>query len=89
MQMPQCSAGLPDDVFNRTCPFSLEVDRNNCLKRYESINYTAALYRPNWALTNYGAQFPTATNIVFRFKILYNFIFEFSIFKISYFILLL
>lgn len=66
MIMPQCSAGPPDDVFNRTCPFLLEADRNNCLERFKNINYTVKLYRPNWTLINYGKQFPTATNIVFR-----------------------
>lgn len=66
MVLPQCSAGPPDDVFNRTCPFLLKNNQKDCLERFKNINYTAELYRPYWALINYGAQYDFATNIVFR-----------------------
>lgn len=69
MQMPQCSAGPPQDVFDRTCPWTVEQNQKVCQYSFGRIGYTTGLYRTDWAITNYGAQFPTATNIVFRYFI--------------------
>ncbi|CAD5216733.1 unnamed protein product [Bursaphelenchus okinawaensis] len=65
MIMPICSAGMPNDVFEPTCPFILTADFERCHKQYTGLGFEHNLYRPNWIIENYGAAFPTATNIVF------------------------
>ncbi|KAI1722640.1 serine carboxypeptidase s28 domain-containing protein [Ditylenchus destructor] len=67
MVMPMCSYGPPLDVFAKTCPFKMKSLRSYCNDTFGSANfgYDLELFRPNWAIINYGASFPTATNIVF------------------------
>ncbi|CAD5222516.1 unnamed protein product [Bursaphelenchus xylophilus] len=65
MIMPICNSGLPDDVFDKTCPFVITADFERCHKQYSDIGYEHNLYRPNWVIEHYGAEFPSASNIVF------------------------
>jgi lysosomal Pro-X carboxypeptidase len=36
-----------------------------CFDHFSKIGFNKELFRPNWAITNYGYEYPTATNIVF------------------------
>ncbi|CAK5010770.1 unnamed protein product [Meloidogyne enterolobii] len=65
MIMPMCSRGPPFDPFNKSCPFRDQQYIKYCLGHFSKIGYNKDLFRPNWAITNYGVEFPTATNIVF------------------------
>lgn len=68
MIMPMCSSGPPNDIFFKNCPFQLVKAKSDCQKQFGKITYNSKVFRPNWAIINYGKEFPTATNIIFRFK---------------------
>jgi hypothetical protein len=36
-----------------------------CISEFGNIGYNESLYRPDWMIQNYGAEFPTATNLIF------------------------
>ncbi|KAF7633017.1 hypothetical protein Mgra_00007598 [Meloidogyne graminicola] len=60
-----CSRGPPFVVFDKTCPFNEKDNLKYCLENFSKFGYNEALFRPNWATTNYGYDFTTATNLVF------------------------
>uniref|UniRef100_A0A915EEX1 Lysosomal Pro-X carboxypeptidase n=1 Tax=Ditylenchus dipsaci TaxID=166011 RepID=A0A915EEX1_9BILA len=65
MVMPICSEGAPNDVFPKTCPFTDANAQAYCNATFGHIGYNPQVFRPQWAIDNYGASFPTASNIVF------------------------
>jgi lysosomal Pro-X carboxypeptidase len=36
-----------------------------CRFHFGHIGFNSSLFRPEWAIDNYGAEFPTATNLIF------------------------
>jgi lysosomal Pro-X carboxypeptidase len=65
MVMPMCSSGPPQSFFTGNCPFNENSALAFCEAYFGKRGYTREMFRPNWALINYGAQFPAASNIVF------------------------
>ncbi|CAJ0941066.1 unnamed protein product, partial [Mesorhabditis belari] len=65
MVMPICGGGPPSDFFWKDCPFTYDGAAENCAQWFGKLGYDKKLFRPHWAIQNYGATFPTATNIVF------------------------
>uniref|UniRef100_A0A0K0F2S4 Lysosomal Pro-X carboxypeptidase (inferred by orthology to a human protein) n=1 Tax=Strongyloides venezuelensis TaxID=75913 RepID=A0A0K0F2S4_STRVS len=66
MIMPMCDNGLPEDMFQKNCPFNLNNYLENvCVKTFGKIGYTKKLANPDWYLTNYGDNYESVGNIVF------------------------
>ena len=65
MIMPMCSRGPPHDPFDSNCPYSPGGLLAYCLGHFGPRGFKKQLFRPNWAITNYGDHFPTASNLVF------------------------
>ncbi|KAK0415673.1 hypothetical protein QR680_012052 [Steinernema hermaphroditum] len=65
MVMPQCASSLPNDFFEKDCPFTVENFLSFCTSTFESIGYNPEFMRPDWAMTVFGDHFPAASNIVF------------------------
>jgi len=65
MVMPMCSSGPPRSFFTKSCPFSDLDAVDQCVSMFGKIGYNKQVFRPDWTITNFGAQYPTATNIVF------------------------
>lgn len=65
MVMPLCSIGPPSSIFPKNCPFIEKAALDSCRNVYRSKGYKDAMFRPRWAIINYGKQFSMATNIVF------------------------
>ncbi|KAF7632555.1 hypothetical protein Mgra_00008070 [Meloidogyne graminicola] len=60
--------GPPFDPFTKTCPFNETKYLNDiCFSPPLSSfkEYNTELFRPNWLMTEYGYEYPTATNIIF------------------------
>ncbi|TKR76766.1 hypothetical protein L596_017859 [Steinernema carpocapsae] len=62
-----CSRGLPYDIFENSCPFTLKSNIENCLQLFKSIGYTAEMMRPASEITQYGENFTTASRIIFTY----------------------
>ena len=60
-----CDSSLPNDFFPNTCPFTIESYIQDCQKSFGNIGYVPTLSRPDWAIDEYGKEFPGASNIVF------------------------
>nr|AVA09673.1 putative effector protein [Heterodera avenae] len=65
MVMPMCSQGPPRDPFSASCPYHVQDGFKWCQEHFAKLGFRAELFRPQWAMINYGTHYPTASNIVF------------------------
>ncbi|KAI3414089.1 Prolyl oligopeptidase [Globodera pallida] len=64
MVMPMCSEGPPRDPFSLSCPYNVRDSLKWCEDYFAKVGYNGFLFRPQWAMINYGTFYPTASNIV-------------------------
>ena len=80
MSMPLSSEGLPNDFFWKEKKWTKKTALDDCKDKFGHIGYDHTLFRPEWVLKNYGANFAAASNIIFRWKNI------FSLFSVCFFV---